>query len=249
MPAKAFGGSVCLNMNLVLLEPKDFIDPDHVILKGRRFKHLIAVNKVMEKDQMICGLLNGKIGKGLVEKVSHDFIKIKVCFDHDPPEPLPLTLILALPRPKMLKRIIESVTSLGVKAIYLINSWRVEKSFWQSPVLDKDNLRKYMIMGLEQGKDTILPQIYQRRFFTRFVKQELPLIANNTLCVTAHPKSSNICPAGLNKEITLVVGPEGGFIDIEVATLEESGFSSYHIGPRILKVETAVTYLISRLYS
>jgi len=234
-------------MNLVLLEPKDFIDPDHVMIKGRRFKHLMAVNRVVEKKRLVCGILNGKMGTGLVQKISGNAIEMKLCLDHDPPDPLPLTLVLALPRPKMLKRIIESVTSLGVKKIYLINSWRVEKSFWQSPVLDEQTLKKYMILGLEQGRDTVLPQIYQKRFFTRFVKEELPVISKNTFCMTAHPKSTQICPVGMNTAITLVVGPEGGFIDLEAATLEQVGFSSYHIGPRILKVETAVTCLISRL--
>ncbi|MCD4718897.1 MAG: 16S rRNA (uracil(1498)-N(3))-methyltransferase [Desulfobacula sp.] len=236
-------------MNLVLLENKDFIDDVHIVLKGRRFKHLISVNKVMKNHRLVCGLLNDKIGMGLITKISNDFLEMEILLDNDPPKPLPLTLLLALPRPKMLKRIIENVTSLGVKKIYLINSWRVEKSFWQSPLLKEDQLRKYMILGLEQSRDTVLPEIYQKRFFTRFVNEELPGIIKNSLCVTAHPKALKICPSGVNKEIILAIGPEGGFIDIEVETLEKQGFFSYHIGQRILKVETAVTYLISRLYS
>lgn len=236
-------------MNLVLLEKKDFIGEHLVLLDGRRFRHLTRVNRVAEKDQLVCGLLNGKVGTGSIKKVSHDCLEMSVCLDKDPPDPLPLTLVMALPRPKMLKRIIESVTSLGVKHIYLINSWRVEKSFWQSPLLEEEQLRQHMLLGLEQSRDTILPQIYQKRFFTPFVAEELPLISKNSLCMTAHPKTLKKCPSGVNKEITLVVGPEGGFIDIEVATLEKQGFISYHIGQRILKVETAVTFLISRLYS
>lgn len=236
-------------MNLVLLENKDFIEEDIVRLEGRRFDHLISVNKVLKNDPLVCGLLNGKVGTGLVTKISNEYLEMKVCLDTDPPAPLPLTLVLALPRPKMLKRIIESMTSLGVKNIYLINSWRVEKSFWQSPVLDPDNLKKYLKLGLEQAKDTVLPKIHQKRFFTRFVNKELPLISKNNLRITAHPKASKICPYSINREITLVIGPEGGLIDLEVETLEKQGFHSYHIGQRILKVETAVTYLISRLYS
>jgi len=210
---------------------------------------LVSVNRVMENDQISCGILNGQMGMGLIKKISYDFIDMEICLEYDPPHPLPLTLVLALPRPKMLKRIIESVTSLGVKDIYLINSWRVEKSFWQTPLLNPDQLEKHMILGLEQSRDTILPRIYKKRFFTRFVKEELPLIAKDSLCLTAHPKTAADCPSGVNKKITLVIGPEGGFIDIEIATLEQCGFSSYHIGPRILRVETAVTYLISRLYA
>jgi RsmE family RNA methyltransferase len=236
-------------MNLVLLENKDFIDDERVIIQGRRFKHLVSINKIMKNDQLVCGLLNDKVGTGLITKISNNFLEMKIHLEKEPPGPLPLTLVLALPRPKMLKRIIESVTSLGVKKIYLINSWRVEKSFWQSPLLKEDQLRKYMILGLEQSRDTKLPKIYQKRFFTPFATKDLPDISKNSLCITAHPKTSNLCPSGINKEITLAIGPEGGFIDIEVATFEKQGFFSCHIGQRILKVETAVTYLISRLYS
>lgn len=237
------------NMNLVLLENKDFVDHDRVVIQGRRFKHLISVNKVVQNDQLVCGLLNDKTGTGVVTNIWKASLEMAVHLTDPPPEPLPLTLILALPRPKMLKRIIESVTSLGVKKIYLINSWRVEKSFWQTPLLKEDQLRKYMILGLEQSRDTVLPDIYQKRFFTQFVNEELFQISKNTLCITAHPKALSVCPSGVNKEITLAIGPEGGFIDIEVVTLEKQGFSPYHIGQRILKVETAVTCLISRLYS
>jgi len=156
-------------VNLVLLEQEDFVDHKTVVLRGRRLIHLLSVNKVREKDSLICGLLNGKIGTGAVIKQTGDFLEMRVELNQDPPEPLPLTLVLALPRPKMLKRIIEAVTTLGVKKIYLINSWRVEKSFWQSPLLDMDELQKYMVLGLEQGRDTILPQISLNRFFMKFV--------------------------------------------------------------------------------
>ncbi len=147
-------------MNLVLLEDNDFIAQNHVKLKGRRFNHLSSVNKVKINDQLVCGLLNGKVGTGLITGISNTSLEMKVSLTKDPPDSLPLTIVLALPRPKMLKRIIESVTSLGVKNIYLINSWRVEKSFWQSPMLDEEYLKKYMMLGLEQSRDTILPEIY-----------------------------------------------------------------------------------------
>lgn len=236
-------------MNLVLLDKEDFVGHETVVLKGRRLTHLLSVNKVREKDSLVCGLLNGKIGTGIVKKQADGFLEMRVELTQDPPKPLPLTLVLALPRPKMLKRIIEAVTTLGIKNIYLINSWRVEKSFWQSPLLDMEELQQHMVLGLEQGRDTIMPRISLNRFFTKFVTEELPLISKDSLKLTAHPKAAHICPTGVNKETTLVIGPEGGFIDIEVETLTKQGFLSCHIGPRILKVETAVTYLISRLFS
>jgi RsmE family RNA methyltransferase len=173
---------------------------------------------------------------------------MQVALDQAPPPALPLNLVLALPRPKMLRRIIQNVTALGVKQIYLVNSWRVEKSFWQSPFLEQDNLMSYARLGLEQARDTVLPEIHKKRFFSRFVKQELPGISRETLCMTAHPKTDRICPAGVNQPVTLAVGPEGGWIDLEVQTLADIGFIPFGLGPRILTVETAVISLISRLF-
>jgi 16S rRNA (uracil1498-N3)-methyltransferase len=236
-------------MNLVLLEKKDFIGSDRVVLTGRRFEHLKRVNRVAVNDTLICGLLNDDVGTGTVTRLDENLIEMKLCLDQSPPESLPLTLVLALPRPKMLKRIIESATSLGVKKIYLINSWRVEKSFWQSPLLEEENLKKYMVLGLEQSRDTVLPQIHQKRFFTKFVTDELPDISKDSLCITAHPGTLNACPCAVNERATLVVGPEGGFIDKEIATLEKIGFGTYHIRQRTHKVETAFTYLISLIYT
>jgi RsmE family RNA methyltransferase len=173
---------------------------------------------------------------------------MQVTLHQPPPAAIPLNLVLALPRPKMLRRIIQNVTALGVKQIFLVNSWRVEKSFWQSPFLDDANLVQYQRLGLEQAKDTVMPDISKKRFFSRFVKNELPAISSGTRCITAHPKTEQICPAGVNQPVTLAVGPEGGWIDLEVKTLEDIGFVTCAMGQRILTVETAVTSLISRLF-
>ncbi len=236
-------------MNLILLDKDDFVDDRTVRIQGRRFRHLITVNRVKEQDRLVCGLLNGPMGTGTVTKRDARTIELTVDLTQPPPVPLPLTLVLALPRPKMLGRILESVTSLGVKDIYLINSWRVEKSFWQSPMLEPGAMDKQMRLGLEQAKDTLLPRVYLKRFFTPFVKEELTGIAEGTLCLTAHPRAEAPCPTSIHRPATLIIGPEGGFIDIEVKTLEDQGFRSCHIGSRILRVETAVVSLISRLYA
>ena len=109
-------------------------------------------------------------------------------------------------------------------------------------------MNKILIAGLEQGKDTILPQIFKKRLFTPFVKQELPDISKNSLCITAHPKTTTPCPTNTDQQVTLVIGPEGGFIDLEIETLEQIGFKTVNLGRRIMRTETAVPVIISRLF-
>ncbi len=236
-------------MNLILLFKNDFIGSGKVRLKGRRFNHIKKVHRACEGDILSVGLVNQRMGTGLVTKITSQFVEMEVFLDTPPPVGLPLVLVLALPRPKMVRRIIQAVTCLGVKKIYLVNAWRVEKSFWSSPVLIRENLEKELILGLEQAKDTILPEIFLKPLFKPFVVEELPVIAENTLALAAHPKSCLSCPNNINTPVTLAVGPEGGFIDIEIKTLNQAGFKTVTLGKRILRTETAVPVLISRITS
>jgi len=235
-------------MNLILLTHSDFIDSHRVSLTGRRHLHIKNVLKAGTGDLVACGMCNAHMGTGVILHIDDNKVDMAVILDQAPPSPLPVTLVLALPRPKMLKRIIQNVTSLGVKDIYLVNSWRVEKSFWQSPVLTDEKLHEYALLGLEQAKDTRVPRIHKKRFFAKFVKQELPKIAKNCQCILAHPKTPHPCSGRGDQPLVLAVGPEGGWIDLEVKVLEDTGFVPCSIGPRILTVETAVISLLSRLY-
>lgn len=235
-------------MNLILLTEADFIAADRVRLTDARFEHIHTIHQPRPGDFLKTGLLDGNIGAGEVINIGPGSIEMRVQFTTPPPTPLPVTLILALPRPKMLKRIIESSVSLGVKNIYLINAYRVEKSYWGSPVLQKPELQHYCQLGLEQAIDTIMPQITMKRLLKPFVQDELPQIAAGTIPLVGHPYTTNPCPVDIKKPVTLAVGPEGGFIPWEIELLQSAGFVPVHIGKRILKVETAIPYLLARLF-
>jgi RsmE family RNA methyltransferase len=199
-------------------------------------------------DELTVGVLNGRIGRGTITRIDDEALEMVVALDRDPPPPLPLTLILALPRPKVLNRVIAGATSLGIKRIVLINAWRVEKSYWSSPRLSAENIRAQSILGLEQARDTVLPSIEARRLFRPFVEDELPSIAAGTRALVAHPHAPLECPRNVREPVTLVIGPEGGFIDAEIASLERAGVTCVNVGERILRVETAVPFLAGRLF-
>ena len=235
-------------MNLILLFDDDFISDSHVRLTGRRLQHVRDVHRAAAGESLTVGIANGRIGRATITHLGGDALEMDVVLDRDPPSPLPLTLILALPRPKVLNRVIASAASLGIKRIVLINAWRVEKSYWSSPRLTPENLRAQSILGLEQARDTVLPSIEIRRLFRPFVEDELPSIARGTRALVAHPHAQEECPRAVREPVTLVIGPEGGFIDAEIASLERIDFTPVSIGERILRVETAVPFLVARLY-
>lgn len=235
-------------MNLILLFEKDFISPERVRLTGRRLEHVAQIHRAQVGDSLRVGLCNREIGTGEIVSLDKNALELKVNFDTSPPSPLPVTLILALPRPRVLGRTLIAATSMGVKEIYLIHSNRVEKSYWHSPVLSEKKLQKSIILGLEQSMDTILPIVKLRNRFRPFVEDELPKIAQNKRKIIAHPTTNTSLISQKPGKTVLIIGPEGGFVPFELAKFAAAGFEKYSLGKRILRVETAVPVLLAKLF-
>ena len=235
-------------MNLLLLENNDFISADRVILQGRRLQHLRAVQRVEAGDSLRVGLLGGLMGEGLITALDEHHAELDVRLDAVVPDKLPLTLLLALPRPKMLKRILQTISAMGVPRLVLLNSYRVEKSFWQTPFLSPEAIREQLLLGLEQARDTVLPEIIIEKRFKPFVEDRLPALAAGSLGLTGHPGNYPDCPRAVSQPVTLAIGPEGGWIPYEVELLEKAGLQPVQLGARILRVENAVPALLARLF-
>jgi len=194
------------------------------------------------------GLINGNLGEATVIALSDGKAELEVSLDKAPPPALPLTLLLALPRPKSLKKALLSLTSLGVKKIFIMRSYRVEKSYFQSPVLAQEALMHLCRLGLEQSCDTIVPEIHIRPLFKPFIEDEAPGLIRGTAAFVAHPHAADCCPCNASTPVTLAIGPEGGFIDYELILLQRHGFTPISLGPRILRVEDACVALTARLF-
>ncbi|MDQ7983492.1 16S rRNA (uracil(1498)-N(3))-methyltransferase [Pseudomonas sp. G34] len=235
-------------MNLLLLEDGDFVAADRVRLSGRRLVHLNEVHRAENGDTLRVGRLGGQMGSGQLLQLDTTSAELQVAFDQPPPAKLPITLLLALPRPKMLKRVLQSVSAMGVPRLILLNSYRVEKSFWQTPFLEPAAIREQLILGLEQARDTLLPEVIIEKRFKPFVEDRLPQLAAGTLGLTGHPGEYPACPRAVEQPVTLAIGPEGGWIPYEVDKLAEAGLQPVQLGERILRVETAVTALLARLF-
>jgi RsmE family RNA methyltransferase len=235
-------------MNLLLLEDADFVAPDRAVLSGRRLKHLHEVHGAESGDSLRVGHLGGLMGRGTLLALDDAHAELQVELDQPPPAKLPLTLLLALPRPKMLKRVLQTVAAMGVPRLVLLNSYRVEKSFWQTPFLEPDAIREQLLLGLEQARDTLLPEVIVEKRFKPFVEDRLPAIATGTLGLVGHPGDYPACPRAVEEAVTLAIGPEGGWIAYEVEKLQEAGLAPVQLGERILRVETAVPALLARLF-
>lgn len=248
-------------MNCILLPVTNFQhdNASAYINDLAQIAHVIKVLNAKVGDRLKIGQLGGKLGSAIIKAITFDSIQLSdIQLNNNPPAKLNLTVVLALSRPKVLRRLIMDMTALGVNDIILINSYRTQKSYWQSPMLAR--LNEFVLEGLQQGVDTIAPRIILQKRFKPFVEDELASLMTNR-AIVAHPysplsfaqymqKLENTVSAhrsvGSLLPSMVFIGAEGGWIDYEVELLAEQGCMAVNIGPRILRTEAAVNVILGQ---
>lgn len=236
-------------MNIIILEDHHYITADKARLGGRYFEHVTQILKADIGSRLSIGQLNGNIGHAELCAIGSDWIELQIVELTSPSPPtLPISLILGLPRPRMLQRTLQTIATMGVERLHLIQSSRVEKSFWQTPLLKPLALHEQLVIGLEQGKATQLPEIHFHQRFRPFIEDHTLVNDNPTHKLIAHPGDYPLAASVNGAATTLAIGPEGGFVHNEVEQFCERGFTSVQLGERILRVETAIPVLLAKLF-
>ncbi|MCC6847217.1 MAG: 16S rRNA (uracil(1498)-N(3))-methyltransferase [Deltaproteobacteria bacterium] len=238
-------------MNTLLLTPCELAAARGGVVRlavDRRVAHVRAVHRAAVGTVLRVGVVGGRLGTATVARLDDAGLALVVTLERDPPPPLPLALVLALPRPKVVRRVLQTVATLGVKRLCLVAAWRVEKSYWESPLLAAAAVRAELVLGLEQAGDTMLPTVTLHRRFKPFVEDELPAIVVGTRGLVAHPPAAALCPRDPAARLTLAIGPEGGFTAYEIGALARQGLEPVSLGPRVLRVEQAIPALVGRLF-
>ena len=233
-------------MNLVLLHPHDWTAEDHVVLRDHRAIHLRTVLNVAIGDVVRVGLVGGLRGEGVVRSLGGEGVLLSIALDESPPPRHPFDIVLSLPRPKMLRRILRTVAEFGVENLHLIHSVRVEKSYWQSPLLRPHNLEAALLAGMERSLDTLMPAVHLHRRFRPFVEDQLPLLCADRPCWIADPDASLCLAEAPPGPAVVMIGPEGGFVPFEVALAERVIARRVHLGRRILSVDTALPTVLAQ---
>jgi RsmE family RNA methyltransferase len=238
-------------MNIILLDPSE-VAGNRAILRDRRADHIREVLGAAPGDRLRTGLINGPMGSSRVISITADAVELETGHSGPAPERPAIDLILALPRPIMLKRIFSQAATLGVGRILLINAGRVEKSFFAASLLRRENYYPLLLHGLEQAMDTLVPEITIHPRFRPFVEDELPgLLIDCPVRLIAHPGPFPALPAvaapPLRQRVILAIGPEGGWQEYEIEKFRVAGFAPFAMGPRILRVDTAVPALLAQV--
>lgn len=242
-------------MNLILFEPHEIENQTTARVSGVRARHIQKVLRAIPGDTLRIGLLNGPKGIGTLIATDGAEVTMQCQWEAVPP-PLPrIDLLLALPRPKVLNRLLPVLATLGVGRIMLSNAWKVEKNYFDTHVLEPSWMRRAFIEGLQQAADTHLPAVTIHRTLREWMEQTAPHVAEYARCLVAHPggeskpllsAARDIPPHG---RILLAIGPEGGWIPDELSWFCTHAFIPVTSGSRILRSDTACISLISVLHA
>ena len=239
-------------MNLILLEERDRVDASSVTLADARATHLLRVLRVTTGQTVRVGWMDGPLGTGTVESVSDGRVSMRCVFEADAPPRPRVDVLLALPRPKVLRRLWAQFAALGVGQIILTNASRVERDYFDTHVLTEACYRPLLIEGLQQAQDTRVPLVSVHRQFRILVEDRLDDLFRTGVRLVADPSGSTSIAnalAGRDGRVLLAIGPEGGWNDFELRLLETRGFTPVGLGPRTLRVDTAGVALLSHVHS
>lgn len=233
-------------MNLILLESGE-LDGNVAVLSDGRARHLREVLKVTPGDAVRVGVLDGPLGTATVESTRSDVVRLRCDLGVLPPLPR-VDLLLALPRPKVLRRLWPQLAALGVRRILLTNAERVERNYFDTHLLAPDVYRPLLIEGLQQARDTRLPEVSLHRRLKVLVEDDLDAVAQTAVRLVAHPGAPlRIADAvrSADERVLLAVGPEGGWSEFERAMLGAHRFREVGLGGRTLRSDTACVALVA----
>ena len=236
-------------MNLILLERDELSESGSAALSGARATHLLNVLHVAPGDEVRIGMIDGPRGVGTVQAIADGTVTLRCALEGDAPPRPAIDLLLAVPRPKVMRRLWAQIAALGVGRIILTNADKVERNYFDTHILTPESYQPLLIEGLQQARDTRLPAVSIHRQFKVLVEDQLDALVGPAARIVADPSAtrglSDVVRGAVEERVLLAIGPEGGWNAFELGLLETHGFLRGGMGPRALRSDTACVALLA----
>lgn len=234
-------------MNLIVLEPAELSTSGEVTLVDARAAHIVGVLRATVGQPVRVGVLDGPLGTATVTAISDGGVTLRCTLEASPPPVPPVDLLLALPRPKVLRRLWAQLAALGVGRIMLTNAGRVERNYFDTHVLSPETYRPLLIEGLQQASDTRLPRVSIHRQFRILVEDDLDSLTDAAIRLVAHPGAPALTALPAPRAL-IAIGPEGGWNGFELELLKRHRFQPVGMGTRTLRTDTACVALLTLVH-
>lgn len=240
-------------MNSAIILPEELSNPTLAHIRGKRALYLFETHELRTGLVVQASILGGRRGTAEVLSAKADEIILRLSMGLQARERTRITLIVAVPRPQTVKKVVQLASCLGVTSLHFIKAKNVEKSYLQSKSLKEESLKFEVIKGLEQSYDSMPPEIEIHPEYWRFRKEVLPEILQRHpgsaryILHTSMQQMSERIEAGREQHVLLAIGPESGWSDTELDDFLQAGFQQLSLGARVLRVEHAAAFALSRV--
>ncbi|AOP33935.1 16S rRNA (uracil(1498)-N(3))-methyltransferase [Leptospira tipperaryensis] len=229
------------------------------IIDPIKIKHILEILHKGVGDRLKAGIVDQSLGQWLIEELGPKEIvgTFKPILRPKPRFP-EVHILLAINRPPTVRKILELAGTWGVGGIRFFLTKNSRKDYLTSPVWKPDEIEKELLEGMEQGKNIFLPKVeldFQNDPKTILLETLKNQNFNFRFLLDRKGKSiTQISEEWKNKNleysenrILVAIGPESGFVKKEIDFWKENRFESVNVSGRVLRTETAVAFLLSRL--
>jgi len=236
-------------MNWILLQEGEVDAGGLAVLAGRRAQHVIGVLQSRVGDRVRVGVVGGARGEARVTAIDGDRVRLRCDLAEKRDRPR-LGLILALPRPKVMKRLWVPLGSIGLDRIVVTNAERVERAYFDTHWLQERHYSALLLTGMEQTGETAFPAVMLRKRLKPFVEDELDGLFPGHDRLLARPGTGTPLHGfrpGRTGRAVVAIGPEGGWSAYETDLFARRAFEPVTLGRRALRTDTACVAILAAL--
>jgi 16S rRNA (uracil1498-N3)-methyltransferase len=214
---------------------------ERTTLDREEAKHALGVRRLGQGDNVTLFDGRGRVGQATIEARAKDgAVPVRVASVENLDRPTPLIhLRSALPKGDRQSDLFDMAAQLGVASIGAI---RCHRSVAVDPGGRDDRRRRILAEACKQARWPWIPELRPEVDLATVLSQAT--VAGSAV-VIAHPGPGGNFPEA--DSVTLLIGPEGGFTDDELAEARGAGARTLDLGPSILRTELAAAVGIALL--
>lgn len=236
-----------------MTSPLFFVQPgaltaDSIVLDGPEGRHAAKVRRLRVGELVDLADGTGALAHCVVTAAGSDSLTLEVKDRGSAPQPEPaFTVVQALPKGDRGELAVEVLTEVGVD---LIVPWQAARSVtkWNGPRGER-SAQRWAAHAQEAAKQARRPRVPAVAPLASTAEVSSRL-ASAALAIVLHEAASDPLATVMlpsSGEVVLVVGPEGGIDDAELATFAKAGALTSRLGPEVLRTSTAGVAALSAL--
>lgn len=236
-------------MQRYFIGPDQWMD-DSIVITGEDVHHIVKVMRSEVGDMIFVSDGAGRVASARLTQIDSKEVHAQIIepLDEQREMPIQVTLGQGLPKGDKLEWILQKGTEMGAHAFLPFSSERTIVKLDEKKEGKKlERWQKIAKEAAEQSHRAVLPKVLAPTTFKSILAQGQSYQAR----MIAYEKETSVGVKEVLQSLApgdsllVLIGPEGGFSVEEVAQAEAAGFVSVHLGPRILRTETASQYLLA----